>query len=119
MITREELKELELAAPRYEFVEAGEGNEETLPPVKRQIAKIQEAALTFTPYEVFQHIAMLKKQIQGHKDSITGLETKLELYEAELELIEKSLGVSELNRQFQAEEAKTVAALAEKVEETK
>ena len=109
MITAESLQELALQEPSYEFVEP-EADAPKVSPIKQQIAKIQETASTFTLYDVYKALGQIDKAIDDKRAEIEGhLKTKA-LFEAELALIEKALGVSDLERQYQVEVAAEIAA---------
>lgn len=98
------MKEMELQAPKYEFVEP-EPDAPKVSPIKQSIAKIQETAQTFTMYDVYRTIGQLDKRISDKKAEIEADEKLKELFEAEIALIEKSLGVSDLEKQYQVEVA--------------
>lgn len=110
MITAAQMKEMELEIPSYEFVEP-EVDAPAVSPIKRQIAKIQETAQTFTFYDVYRVIGQLDKTIADKKTEIEAHEKNKALFEAELVLIEKGLGVSlkDLEAQYQSEVAAEVA----------
>lgn len=116
MITVKEMKDLELQVPKYEFVEPEEGAQE-VSPVKRQIAKIQETASTFTLYDVYRSMGMLEKRIKDREAENEADRKMLKLFKAELTLIEKALGVSKMEKQFQNELA-AEAAVAQAAKET-
>lgn len=107
-ITGEELHQMELEAPVYQFV-APEPDAPKVSPIKRQIAKIQETATTFTLYDVYRTIGQLDKLIEGKKAEIEAHEKNKELFLAELALIEKSLHVSDAEKQYQVEIAAEIA----------
>jgi hypothetical protein len=118
MITAEQMHDLELQAPKYEFVQP-EPDAQEVSPIKRQIAKIQETASTFTLYDVYRTIGQLDKRIEDKQAEIKADEDMKKLFEAELALIEKSLKVSDLERQYQVEVAAEIAvAEALKTNET-
>lgn len=108
MITAEQIKELELQTPKYEFVQPEEGGQE-VSPIKRNIAKIQETAQTFTLYDVYKIIGQLDKQIEDKEAEIGSIKDTKALFEAELVLIEKALKVTDLETQYQNEVAAEVA----------
>lgn len=105
------MKEMELQTPDYEFVEP-EQDAQPVSPIKRQIAKIQNTATTFSLYEVYQTLGQLDKLIADKEAEIAKHREHKALFEAELALIEASLGVSDLEQQFQNELA-AEAAVAE------
>lgn len=108
IITQEELHDLELQAPEYAFVERG-ADEETISPIKLQIAKIQNTASTFSLYDVYKLIGSLDRLIDEKEAEIAKHKQNKELFLAEIALIEKALGVSEMEKQYQAEVTAEVA----------
>lgn len=104
MITAEQMHEMELKAPKYEFVEP-EADAPKVSPIKQQIAKIQETAQTFTLYDVYRTIGQLDKRIADKKAEIEADEKLKALFEAEIKLIEEALGVTDLEKQYQVEVA--------------
>jgi hypothetical protein len=111
MITAEQMKEMELQVPKYEFVEP-EADAPAVSPIKRQIAKIQETASTFTLYDVYRTIGQLDKLIADKQVEIKGHEDMKELFEAELALIENQLKVTDLENQYKNEVLAEVAIQA-------
>ena len=116
MITAEQMKEMELRTPKYEFVEP-DAEAPKVSPIKQPIAKIQETAQTFTLYDVYRTIGQLDKRITDKQAEIEADEKLKKLFEAEIELIEKALGVSDLERQYHVEVAVEHALLTPKPNE--
>ncbi len=108
MITADQIHGMELKAPAYEFVEP-EKDAPKVSPIKQQIAKIQETATTFTLYDVYRTIGQLDKIIEDKEAEIVAHKNTKSLFEAELVLIEKALGVSDLEKQYQNEVAAEIA----------
>lgn len=101
MVTREELKELETAVPRFEWIEDAEA--EKLSPIKRPVAKIIEASFEFSPYQVYQAIWALESGIEKRNESNRADENKIKLYKLELEILEKALGVESMESEYKNE----------------
>lgn len=101
-ITAEEIHDLELQAPEYKFI-APDADAQPVSPIKRPIAKIQETASTFTLYDVYKMIGQLDRVIAEKEAEIVKHKQHKELFEAELALVEKSLGVKEMEKQYQVE----------------
>lgn len=102
MITAKEMKAMELQEPKYEFVEP-EPDAPAISPIKQPIAKIQETASTFTLYDVFRSIGFIEKRIEDRNAENKKDREMLKLFRAEIALIEKALGVSKLEKQYQNE----------------
>lgn len=120
MITKKELDDMAIQVPTYEFVEQ-EADAPVVSPVKRIIAKMQETATTFSLYEVYQALAHIDKMIEGAKAEIAAHGKRKELFLAELAIVERDLGVSDMEKQYQAEVIAEIAvaeALKRPVAET-
>ena len=108
MINKDELHQMELQVPDYEFVEP-EPDAQPVSPIRRQIAKIQQTASLFNMYDVYKAIGGIEKIIEGKKAEIEAHEKQKELFLAEIALIEKALGVNDLERQFHVDVATEIA----------
>lgn len=89
--------------PVYKFKEV-EGDPGT--PIKRVIQKTMEVTEEFDMFSALQYRAKLIKAIEDKKAEIEGLESMVKAYDEEIELIEESLGVQELEAEYQLEIAK-------------
>lgn len=107
-VTRDELHELELASPTYKWIET----EEKLSPIKMPIAKVQKLSAEFNIYQAYQAIGQLKGQQDKRLEQNEADQVKIDLFEAELELIKKALGVDDLEEQYK-NECLAEAAVAE------
>lgn len=94
--------------PTYKFKEV-EG--EVLTPIKRTIQKTMEVTEEFNVFEALQYRAKLIKAIADKQAEIEGLESMVKAYDEEIALIEESLGVQDLEVEYQKE-------IAEKNEES-
>lgn len=109
-ITRDELKEIELTVPEYFWIEDEESGK--LSPIKRPMAKIQKAHAEFTPYQAYQVIGKLESAINKRNEENAADQNKIDLFKAELAIIEKELGIPKLEEQFK-NECLAESALAE------
>lgn len=101
-------EETKSVVPTYVFVET-EG--EDLPPIKRQIAKTMEITENFRLYDVYAHLGALDKKIKEFEENIGALTAQKKNFLDELEVIEKALGISEMESEYnkvKAEEATTL-----------
>jgi hypothetical protein len=107
MKKKEEEKVIE---PKYAFGEYADM--ELIPgePLKKKVTKTMEITETFTIFDVMQYIAKLKKGIEDKDAEKQGLVNMLEAYEKELALIEKNLGVMDLQKKWEKEQAETLSA---------
>ena len=94
--------------PTYKFKEV-EG--EVLTPIKRTIQKTMEVTEEFNIFEALQYRAKLLKAIAEKNAEIEGLNIMVKAYDEEIALIEESLGVQNLEVEYQKE-------IAEKNEES-
>lgn len=86
--------------PTYKFKEV-EG--EPLTPIKRTIQKTMEVTEEFNIFEALQYRAKLIKAIADKNAEIDGLNTMVKAYDEEIALIEESLGVQDLEVEYQKE----------------
>lgn len=86
--------------PTYKFKEV-EG--EVLTPIKRTIQKTMEVTEEFNVFEALQYRAKLIKAIADKNAEIEGLESMVKAYDEEIALIEESLGVQDLEVEYQKE----------------
>ena len=77
--------------PKYEYVEIEGETEVAL--IKRTIAKLQETATTFNLYDVYTAISHIDKRNADLQVEIDINNKNKALFEAEIELIEKALGI--------------------------
>lgn len=84
--------------PTYKFKEV-EG--EVLTPIKRTIQKTMEVTEEFNVFEALQYRAKLIKAIADKNAEIEGLESMVKAYDEEIALIEESLGVQDLEVEYQ------------------
>lgn len=98
-VTRDELRDLELAPPEYKWIET----DEKLSPIKLPIAKVQTLSAEFNIYQAYQTIGQLKGQQDKRLEQNTADQIKIDLFEAELDLIKKALGVDDLEEQYKNE----------------
>lgn len=101
-ITREALKEIDLSIPEYYWVEDEKTN--GLSPIKRPMAKVQKAHAEFTPYQAYQMIGKLEGMINKRNEENEADQNKIDLFKAELAIIEKQLGIPKLEEQFKNEQ---------------
>lgn len=109
-ISRDELKEIELTVPEYFWIEDEESAK--LSPIKRPMAKIQKAHAEFTPYQAYQVIGKLEGQINKRNEENAADQNKIDLFKAELAIIEKNLDIKNLEEQYRNEQL-AEAAIAE------
>lgn len=86
--------------PTYKFKEV-EGEVGT--PIKRTIQKTMEVTEEFNVFEALQYRAKLVKAIADKNAEIEGLESMVKAYDEEIALIEESLGVQDLEVEYQKE----------------
>lgn len=88
--------------PTYKFKEV-EVEGEVLTPIKRTIQKTMEVTEEFNVFEALQYRAKLVKAIADKNAEIEGLESMVKAYDEEIALIEESLGVQDLEVEYQKE----------------
>ena len=98
MADKKEEKKIE---PKYEWVE--EDGAQFIAPVKRKINKTMEITESFTYYDALAYCMKMEKAIEDKRAEIQGLEGMVNAYREELELIEKELGVTKEEEEFQLE----------------
>lgn len=86
--------------PTYKFKEV-EG--EVLTPIKRTIQKTMEVTEEFNIFEALQYRAKLLKAIADKNAEIDGLNSMVKAYDEEIAIIEESLGVQDLEVEYQKE----------------
>lgn len=91
--------------PKYQFVEAIEGEEE-VSPIKRSISKTMEITENFTVFAALEYVAKIDKAIKDKEAEIEGFKIMKKAYEDEFKLIEEELGVQEMEADYQKEVAK-------------
>lgn len=87
--------------PKYEYVI--EDGIEDITPIKRKIAKTMEITETFTYYDALAYCMKMEKAVEDKKAEIEGLESMIKAYRDEIEIIEKELGVTEMEREWNIE----------------
>jgi hypothetical protein len=107
-VTREELHEVTLQKPTYKWI-AQEEDAQDVSPIKRPIAKLQEAHAEFTVYQAYQAIGQLEDGIRKRDEQSTADRATIELYRAELDLIQSALGIDDLEKQYQNEKLAEIA----------
>lgn len=95
--------------PTYKF-KVVEGEEVT--PIKRVIQKTMEVTEEFDMFSALQYRAKMLKEIENKKAEIEGLESMVKAYDEEIELIEESLGVQDLEAEYQKAIAEANAVTA-------
>ncbi len=95
----EKNKHIDIVVPKYKFAPLTE-EEKKLPPVQRQVFKTMEITESFTVYSVFQHLAKMDKAIEDKQKEIEGLISMKENYMNEMAVIEKQLGITDLENEF-------------------
>ena len=88
--------------PTYKFKEV-EG--EVVTPIKRTIQKTMEVTEEFNVFEALQYRAKIVKAIEDKQAEISGLESMVKAYDEEIALIEDSLGVQDMEVEYQKEVA--------------
>lgn len=101
-------KHQDIIVPKYQLADIE--SERGLPPVKRTVFKTMEITETFTVYSVFQHLARMEKAIQDKQAEIDGLESMKKAYMYEVAIIEKQLGISDMEDEFARLKVEEVAA---------
>lgn len=91
----------EKIVPKYEF--KNEDGAESLSPFKRTIAKTMEITETFTLFDAMTYLARAKKAKADKEAEIAGLDSMIQAYEEEIKLIEDTLNINELEKEFQDE----------------
>lgn len=86
--------------PTYKFKEV-EG--EVLTPIKRTIQKTMEVTEEFNLFEALQYRAKLLKAVADKNAEIDGLNSMVKAYDEEIAIIEESLGVQNLETEYQKE----------------
>lgn len=94
--------------PKYEYVI--EDGIEDITPIKRKIAKTMEITETFTYYDALAYCMKMEKAVEDKKAEIEGLESMIKAYRDEIEIIEKELGVTEMEREWNIELQKKLQA---------
>ena len=86
--------------PVYKFKEI-EG--EVVTPIKRTIQKTMEVTEEFNIFDALQYRAKLLKAIADKEAEIDGLNSMVKAYDEEIAIIEESLGVQDLEVEYQKE----------------
>ena len=86
--------------PVYKFKEA-EG--EVVTPIKRTIQKTMEVTEEFNIFDALQYRAKLLKAIADKEAESDGLNSMVKAYDEEIAIIEESLGVQDLEVEYQKE----------------
>lgn len=86
--------------PTYKFKEV-EG--EVVTPVKRTIQKTMEITEEFNLFEALQYRAKMLKAIADKQAEIDGINSMVKAYDEEIAVIEESLGVQDLEAEYQKE----------------
>lgn len=95
-----------LNTPKYEFTDPKqEGN-----PVMKTISKTMVTTETFTMYDVLKHVAKMRKAIFDKRTEADGLENMLNEYLKEMAIVEETLGIDDLEKEFTKLEAEKAAA---------
>lgn len=90
-----------LAVPTY--VWANEEGEDELTPVKRKIAKTMEVTETFNYYDALKYVMQLEKAKEDKLAEIEGLDSMIKAYRDEIEIVEKALNVTEIEKEWNLE----------------
>ena len=85
--------------PKYEF--AKEDGAEFIAPVKRKINKTMEITESFTYFDCLQYCMRMEKSVKDKQAEIDGLNAMIKAYKDEIELIEQTLSVTEIEEAFQ------------------
>lgn len=104
-------KETPKDIPQYEW--ASEDGSEFIAPVKRKIAKTMRITESFTYFDCLQYCMRMEKAVKDKQAEIDGLNNMIKAYRDEIELIEKELGVVEIEETFQRELHEKLKAEAE------
>lgn len=98
--------------PTYKFIT--EEGEETLSPFKRKIGKTMVTTETFTLFEAMQYLAKLKKARDDKRAEAEGFDAMITAYEEEIQMIDSTLSINELEKEFiEMEAARTADEKAE------
>lgn len=90
-----------LAVPTY--VWADEEGEADLTPVKRKIAKTMEVTETFNYYDALKYVMQLEKAKTDKEAEIEGLNSMIKAYRDEIEIVEKALNVTKVEKEWNLE----------------
>jgi hypothetical protein len=93
------IKHLDIVVPKYAFAPITE-EEKNLPPVQRKVFKTMEVTESFTVYDVFKHLAKMDRAIADKEAEIASLEEMKKSYMEEMIIIEKQLGIEDLEQEF-------------------
>jgi hypothetical protein len=100
-ISRDALQAIDLKEPRFMWIEDKEA--QALSPIKRPVAKIQEAHAEFTVYQAYQVIGQLEAAIQKRIDQNEADQNKIDLFKAELEIVKQALDIDNLEEAYKHE----------------
>ena len=89
--------------PTYKF---SEDNKENLSPLRQKIEKTMEITETFNLYDVYKYVGSIDKHISDKLAEVKSLKKQKQAFLDEIELVEKTLGVSDLEKMYQEEQAK-------------
>ncbi len=93
------MKEIKkVIVPKYAFIEEEGVNDIT--PIRRKIGKTMEVTETFTYYDVIAYVEKMKKAVEDKEAEIAGMKTMIKAYEKEVELIEKMLKVTKIEKDW-------------------
>jgi hypothetical protein len=97
----------EVKQPKYEIVVTEETADKS--PIHQQVAKTMEVTEKFTVYEAMSYLGKLKKALADKEAEIKGIESMIEAYETELEIIEGQLGIQKMEEDYQKEFAENIS----------
>lgn len=88
-----------METPKYEFL-VEEGSEK-LPPVKRKIAKTMTVTENFNYYDTLAYVMKMEKAVKDKEAEISGLNSMIKAYREEIKLIEDTLDINGLEKEYQ------------------
>lgn len=95
------MKKTEKIVPVYKFA----GEDESITPAERTISKTMEVTETFKMMDVLTYLAKMDKAISDKETELEGLKAMKKAYEDEIMIIEKQLGVMEMDDKFKKQVA--------------
>ena len=95
------MKKTEKIVPVYKFA----SEDESITPAERTISKTMEVTETFKMMDVLTYLAKMDKAISDKETELEGLKAMKKAYEDEVMVIEKQLGVMEMDDKFKKQVA--------------
>ena len=99
---KKKVEDVAVTVPVYTFADAGKDeNGNDIAPINRKINKTMEITESFTAFDVLKYMANMDKSIADKQAEIDGLIAMKEAYIKEMEVVEKQIGVTKMQDEYQ------------------